>query len=335
MNMANWKRSLIESGQVSALSIMTYSGLELTGLRVIDVVTSGRSQASVVEALADRYRSAAAALTFMDLSVEAEAFGTDVLFFDYEIPTVVGKLVAGVAAASALEVPAVGTKRTADYIEGMQRVVRAVTDRPVFDGCIGPFSLAGRLLDVNEALMMTRGDPDLLHAVLEKCTAFLIDYARAIRNTGVSGILMAEPLAGLLSPVACDHFSSGYIRPVVEAVQGETFAFVLHNCGNTTRLVKSMVATGADALHFGNAVRMADNITQVPGDVLVCGNLDPAAIFGLGTEDQLDEATTHLLADMRGWPNFVLSSGCNIPPQSPIANLDRFFAALSRFNGKS
>jgi uroporphyrinogen decarboxylase len=334
MNMLDWKRSILEDGRVRAIPIMTYPGLELTGLRVIDVVMSGKNQSSIIEALANRYKSAAAAVTVMDLSVEAEAFGANVVFSDQEVPTVVGAIARDLDSAMALKVPAVGEKRTGEFIDGMKLAAKAVADRPVLGGCIGPFSLAGRLLDVNEALMMTRRKSDVLHAVLEKCTAFLLDYASAMRGTGVNGILMAEPLAGLLSPAACDEFSSKYIRRVVEAVQSEDFAFVLHNCGNTTRLVSSMVGTGAGALHFGNAVKLTEIITQVPGDVLVCGNVDPAGILRLGTPDEVEATTAALLAEMRPYPNFVLSSGCDIPPRSPIANLDRFFEVLARCNGE-
>jgi uroporphyrinogen decarboxylase len=335
MNMHDWKRSIIEGGRVRAMPIMTYPGLELTGLGVSDVVKNGKNQSAIIEALAKRYQTAAAAVTVMDLSVEAEAFGADVVFSDQEVPTVIGAVVTDIESAIALKVPVAGEARIGEYIEGMRLAAQALTDRPIFGGCIGPFSLAGRLLDVNEALMMTRRKTDVLRAVLEKCTAFLLDYAAAIKGTGVNGILMAEPLAGLLSPAACDEFSSKYVRRVVEAVQDENFAFVLHNCGNTTRLVSSMVATGADVLHFGNAIKLTENIVQVPPDVLVCGNIDPAGIFRLGTQDEVEAATTALLAEMRPYQNFVLSSGCDIPPRSPIANLDRFFEVLARHNGEN
>lgn len=334
MNMLDWKLSLIGAGRTCAMPVMTYPGLALTGHRVIDVVKSGRNQAAVITALAARYPAAAAAVAFMDLSVEAEAFGASIVFADDEIPTVTGRLVEDAAAAAALAVPAVGAGRTGEYLDGLASVVGAVNDRPVFGSCIGPFSLAGRLLDVNEALIMTHTDPDLLHAVLEKCTAFLLACATAVRAAGADGIVMAEPLAGLLSPKACDTFSSPYIRRVVEAVRGDTFAFVLHNCGNTRRLVASMVSTGADALHFGNAINLADNIVQAPPDMPVCGNLDPTAVLRMGTPEEVEAATLALLEAMRPWPNFVLSSGCDIPPGTPLANLDRFFAALARFNGE-
>jgi uroporphyrinogen decarboxylase len=334
MNMLDWKRSILEGGRVRAMPIMTYPGLELTGLTVNDVVSSGKNQSSIIEALADRYKSAAVAVTVMDLSVEAQAFGAEVVFSDAEVPTVIGAIASDLDSAMALRVPAVGEGRTGEFIAGMKLAASAITDRPVLGGCIGPFSLAGRLLDVNEALMMTRRKTDVLHAVVEKCTAFLMEYAAAIKGAGVGGMLMAEPLAGLLSPAACEEFSSKYIRRVVAAVQGEDFVFMLHNCGNTTRLVNSMAGTGAGVLHFGNAVKLTDIIPQVPGDVLVCGNIDPAGILRMGSPDEVETATLGLLAEMRPYPNFVLSSGCDIPPRSPIANLDRLFEVLARHNGE-
>lgn len=46
--------------------------------------------------------------------------------------------------AKALKVPEVGAERTGLYIEAIGKAVNLITDRPVFAGAIGPFSLAGR-----------------------------------------------------------------------------------------------------------------------------------------------------------------------------------------------
>jgi uroporphyrinogen decarboxylase len=226
----------------------------------------------------------------------------------------------------------VGDKRTGEYVKGMEYAAKAITDRPVFGGCIGPFSLAGRLLDINKAILATRRKPEVVHVVLEKCCAFLARYLTAIKASGVNGVVMAEPLAGLLSPAGCDEFSSNYVRKLVSSVQDENFVVCLHNCGNTTKLVQSMVSTGAEMLHFGNTVKMTDILPQVPSHILACGNVDPAGIFRVGTTDQVEERTLSLLNDMAPYRNFVLSSGCDIPPKSPIANLDSFFGVLTRFN---
>ena len=61
------------------------------------------------------------------------------------------------------------------------------------------------------------------------------------------------------------------------------------------------------------------------------GNIDPAGEFRNGTPDSIKVATQKLLSDCRDFPNFVLSSGCDIPPLSPWKNIDAFFDAVSDY----
>jgi len=50
------------------------------------------------------------------------------------------------------------------------------------------------------------------------------------------------------------------------------------------------------------------------------GNIDPAGQFTHGTPQSVGDATRLLMRQMAGQPNFVLSSGCDIPSQAPLAN---------------
>ena len=147
----------------------------------------------------------------------------------------------------------------------------------------------------------------------------------ALRTAGANGVVMAEPAAGLLSADDCRRFSSEYVRRVVEKVQDDGFMLVLHNCGNTGHCTRAMVETGAAAYHFGNKCRMGEVIKDVPANALVMGNLDPVSVFKDGTAEHVRKATRQLLDEMRGFPNFVISSGCDIPPNTPLENIDAFF----------
>ena len=92
--MQQWACSIREASDVTALPIMTYPGLALTGKGILDAVNNPCDQAAIVAQLAARYPAAAAAVTMMDLSLEAEAFGVQVAYSDKEVPTVLGRLVA-------------------------------------------------------------------------------------------------------------------------------------------------------------------------------------------------------------------------------------------------
>jgi len=189
-------------------------------------------------------------------------------------------------------------------------------------------------MDMTAIMVAMMRQPDTVRVVLEKCTSFLVEYSKAIKNAGANGLVIAEPAAGLLSPKLCDKFSSYYVKQIVDAVQDDNFMVILHNCGNTVKLVDSMVSTGAAGLHFGNSVAMSDIIPQVPDDRMVLGNINPAGTFRIGTVEQMTKQVESLLTAMRGYKNFVLSSGCDIPPGTPLANVTAFFMALEQYNNR-
>lgn len=325
------QRIISETKTKAAMPIMLCPASSLTGTRIIDMVTNGKTQSSCMEALAARFPSLALH-TGMDLSVEAEAFGCGVKFAVDEVPTVNKRVVSCMEDIEGLPLPAVGSGRTAEYLRAARLTVEAIKDRPILGGCIGPFSLAGRLMDTNALMLALIKQVEGTHALLKKCTAFLIEYAKAFKAVGLDGIIVAEPMAGLLSSDRCESFSSRYVELLVDAVQDESFSVILHNCGRTTKLVPSMVATGARGLHFGNAVNMRDIAPQIPEDRLFFGNIDPVGILRQATPDDVTHAVTQLLEDMKPYHNFVLSSGCDIPPGTPLENIDAFFQALEQFN---
>ena len=330
-NMKNWIKGIINSNERYAMPVMTYPGLELVRKGIMDVITDGKSQSEAILALAEKYPSAAA-VTIMDLSLEAQAFGSPVRFTDDEVPSVTDRIVTDMESAQALKVPDVGDARTGVFIEASKLVSQSIKDKPCFGGEIGPFSLAGRLMDMTEIMVMALVEPELVHTVLEKTTEFLIKYAKANKEAGVNGIVIAEPAAGLLSPEMCEEFSSKYVKKIVDAVQTDEFMVILHNCGNTVKLVPSMLGTGAMGLHFGNAVDMMDILPQIPSDRLVFGNIDPAGTFKNGTVEQMKSKTMSLLERTASYKNFVLSSGCDVPPGTPIANVEAFYSTLKNFN---
>lgn len=332
-NMAEWMRRLAADGRVAAVPIMTHPGIEMIGRRVVDAVTDGRVHADAVQAVAERY-PAAAATVIMDLTVEAEAFGADIVFEPDEVPAVRGHLLDGPADISALGVPSLRAGRVPEYIRANMLAARRITARPVLAGCIGPFSLAGRLYDMSGIMMLIIENPDAARELLSKCTDFILKYCMALKMTGVGGVVMAEPAAGLLSDDDCMAFSSVYVRRVVEAVQDESFAVVLHNCGNTGQCTHAMVATGAAAYHFGNRCDMAAVTRDVPPTALSMGNLDPVSLFKDATPEGMRRATRRLLERMAGFRNFVISSGCDTPPHTPMANIDAFFDEVERWNNQ-
>lgn len=325
--MQQWADQVMSSPVRKAIPILTHPGIQLIGRKVSEAVTDGYIHYCAIKRLQEEFPSAAAT-TIMDLTVEAEAFGCQVRMEENEIPSVALPVISKEEDIQALKIPSLLNGRIPEYLKAMQLAAEHIIDRPVLGGCIGPFSLAGRLMGMTEIMTEMFLNPDMVFLLLEKCTFFLIRYAEAVKETGVHGIIMAEPAAGLLSADQCDAFSSSFIRRIVRSVQDENFLFILHNCGNTGHCTASMVETGAGALHFGNAIDLQKAISEVPDHILVLGNLDPVTDFCMATPEEMLERTLKLLEKVGKNKNFILSSGCDVPPQAPLANIRAFYQAL-------
>lgn len=72
----------------------------------------------------------------------------------------------------------------------------------------------------------------------------------------------------------------------------------------------------------------------IPEDVIFMGNIDHAGEFRNGTSESITAATKRFLEKLGSRSNFVLSSGCDIPPLSSWDNIDAFFKAADEYYSK-
>lgn len=330
MNMKSWCQEQINAKKKKALPVLSFPGIAFTGDKVIELVKSGVKQAACMEAIADNYDTAAS-LSLMDLSVEAECFGCETIYKENEIPTIHGALIHTLEEAEALAIPEIGSGRTGECIKGITEAKKRITDRPVFAGMIGPYSLAGRLCDMTEVMIMCLEEPEIVEEVLRKATEFLISYAKALKTAGADGIVVAEPAAGLLSPFLMEEFSNPYIRQLIEAVQDDNFLFCYHNCGSIVPLLKQVAEIPADCFSIGNAIDIEEVLKVIPSTKMVIGNIDPAGTILSKSPQAVYNETTALLQRCSKYPNFIIGSGCDIPPLSPQENIRAFFEAVQNF----
>ena len=329
--MTSWINSVLTSDKRIALPFMTHPGIEIIGKSVKEAVSDGQVHYQAIKAVSEHFNTTACTV-IMDLTVESEAFGAEIKLPDNEVPTVLGRLVSDAASVEALVVPGLDKGRVPAYLMASKLAAENFTDKPVFSGCIGPYSLAGRLYDMSEIMVAIYIEPETIQLLLSKCTEFLINYCKALKATGTQGVIIAEPAAGLLSGDDCLTYSSFYVKQIVDAVQDDSFTVILHNCGNTGQCTDAMVASGAGALHFGNAIDMIEVLKQCPNDVVVMGNLNPVGVFKQGSVESVKEQTLQLLQKTAGYKNFVISSGCDLPPFVPEANIRAFLDTVAAFN---
>lgn len=331
--MDEWLKQIRIKKNKRAMPVLTFPAIQLLNTTVEKLISDSNLQSVALKLINQRCHPLAI-MGFMDLSVEAEAFGANIRFSEDEVPTVVGSIVKSMEDAINLKVPEVGAKRTKIYLDAMKKTKQEINDCPVFAGCIGPFSLAGRLLGVSEAMICCYDEPEMVHLVLKKATEFLINYLQSYKDQGIDGVFMAEPLAGILSPNLCDEFSSRYVKEIVAALDDDSFLVGYHNCGNNTlKMVDTILSTGCRLYHFGNAISIEQMLKLMPKDVVVMGNIDPVCLKDASKQEVI-AATNNLLEAVGDVDNFVISSGCDIPPLAKWENIDAFMKTADEYYQK-
>lgn len=307
------------------LPVVSFPAAKKLGIPVDALVRDASLQAKAMLLMAEETKTPAV-VSLMDLSVEAEAFGAKVRYAPGEVPVVTGRLISDEEEADELAVPELSAGRIPVFIDAIRQAKEMIHDKPVIAGMIGPFSLAGRLMDVTEIMYTCYDEPETVQTVLRKTTDFLLAYGAALKEAGADGLILAEPLIGIMSPEMMAEFSLPYVKEIVKKLQSETFAVIYHNCGNAVPfMLDQIISQGAAAYHFGNAVDMDDILKRIPDNVICMGNLDPAGIVAKSDEGGVKEAVCDMLLKYGGHPNFIPSTGCDVPYDTPWENILALF----------
>ena len=92
MNMTQWLQDIKAAPVKKPMPVLSFPCIQLLGIDVQQLISSSDYQAKGMKAVADR-TDAAASVSMMDLSLEAEAFGSTIRVSPDEVPAVIGHIV--------------------------------------------------------------------------------------------------------------------------------------------------------------------------------------------------------------------------------------------------
>jgi len=304
-----------------AAPLAAYPAIKLTGSTIRQNEFNPELQARSLCKLVDR-TCPDIVFTMMDLSIEAGALGLPVRYPLEESAMVEWHPVKTVADLDQYKViEPLYDGRIWVFLETV-RQLRAKLDTLVGAYVIGPFTLAGLMMGANSIALATIDTPDVVHATVNFCERVVIDYAKALQRAGAQIICILDPTAFFLSPEAYWEFAGASLRNVIRHI--DMGATVLHICGNTTHLLSQMCRTGVEGLSLDTAVDMAQAAERVPEDVVLMGNIDPVATMLNGDVEVVRKDTRKLMNKMSGYKNFIVSTGCDLPAETPLENIAAF-----------
>lgn len=298
--------------------IISYPAVSLTNTTAKENLTNGEVHFKTIREIEKRF-SPDAVMAFMDLSVEVEAMGIPIIMGENESPTVREHPIKTVADVRSLPLPDPQKDgRMSEFIKAQRLMAQNLK---TLNGSFvtGPFTVAGLLTGAENLAISTITDSAFARELLDFSAETVLRYARALAEAGAGFICVAEPTAVILSPSQFWEFSGQYVRRLADTLD---IPVILHICGNTTHLVGEMCKTGAQALSLDSVVSFPELARRVPGDVVLLGNLDPVRVMVNLDPEGVRRAAAKLLSDMDGVPNFILSTGCDLPVQTPLENVD-------------
>ncbi|MDO4478050.1 MAG: uroporphyrinogen decarboxylase family protein [Lachnospiraceae bacterium] len=333
MNMTQWTEAVIADKNRIFAPIMYYPCTSLVGVKAVDTVKAGGAQAmaAVMKAAADRFPEMAIVSTALDVTVDPEAFGVAVDYDEDRAPHCVSFVIKDEADAEAMTMPSAMTERQVLHYEAVKEAKKLMPEKPVFGNLLGPFTLATSVMKLSDAMLGVMKKGPMMHVVIEKCTEFVINRALAYKAAGADGILLDEACGGIIPPKKCAEFSSAYIKKIVEAVQDDQFAVMMHNCGNIARMLDSIFDTGCRMYSFGNAVDFKLAAEKLPEGALLIGNLDPMLLTE-EDDNKVYEETKALIEAMADCPGFVPAPGCDVPTNARLESVDAMIRAIKEAN---
>lgn len=304
--------------------LLGYPGARLTGSSLKQNEFNPALHAATISRIVERF-TPDVAFFMMDLSLEAGALGLPVRYPLFESPTVEEHPVKQADDLERLRVvDPLEDARIRSYIRTMELLSRSISI-PRAAYVTGPFTLAGLLMGASDIAMATITDPDLVHQTVHFCTDICIRYSRALTEAGADIIVILEPTATFLSPQAFAEFCGAYVREVI-ASPGAAGDAVLHICGDTSHILREMCATGACALSLDSPVDLRAAASRVDPEVILIGNIDPVGIMVQQSPQEVACATRRLLDSMAQCDSFILSTGCDLPYETPHENIDAFMS---------
>jgi len=310
--------------------LVGFPGVKLVGTSIKLAQQNCFEHAKVINSINERFHPDVL-FPLMDLSVEANAIGRQTVILPNESATVVIEDFDLEQLNTLEKVRVEYDSRLLAYTETVKNMNEQITYSVMKGAYVtGPYTLAGLILGAETAAIKSIINPDELRKVCDFTIRIILKYVELLVRNGAQLICVLEPSSVMLGPEEFEMFSATYVRRICELCDSKKIATVYHICGNSSHLINKMCEAGVDALSLDSkeaGINLPQIAQHIPSDVVLIGNINPVGSILNGTPEEVIEDVNVLLDSMKAFPNFILSTGCDLPPEVPLENIDAFMKA--------
>ena len=199
---------------------------------------------------------------------------------------------------------------------------KEVGDRIHIASCVmGPMNIAGALRGVEQLMFDMIDEPEFFEELLDFALAVSIEYGKRQIDAGTEMIMAGEALCStsMISPDTYRKFLVPRHKIWSKALKDHGVKYTqLHICGYVTPILEYMGSTGVDCADIDHQVNMRE--VKEKAGIIAKGNIDPALLM-MGTREQVLEKSREVLESAKQGGGLILSSGCEVAPDTPHENL--------------
>ena len=321
-------KQAFDEGRRVVAPLMGFPGVELTGSNIKLAQQNFSEHFKAIMKLTETF-SPDVMFPLMDLSVEANALGRFTIFPREESATVYEREKFQFRTVERLkEIDISCDTRLTGYVETMRLMKLGLPPEIVRGAYVtGPFSLAALITGAQDAVISILKAPEDFRSLCDFTTDVVTEYARLLVAAGAEVICVLDPTAVILNPARFRELSASHVARITETCRHNGVDTFYHVCGNSMHLVDAMLESGVNGLSLDSrfaGVRLGEVARKIPDDVIVMGNISPTAVMAYGKPGDVRREVSRLMDEMKAFPNFVVSTGCDLPQKTPLANIAAF-----------
>lgn len=273
-----------------------------------------------------------AAIVFSDILVIAEALGQPYRFTEGEGIQMEWTIEYG-SHVDRLEPRAVADRL--QYVAEALRLARAElgAETALLGFAGAPWTLANFMLEGGSAKTFTKAktlfheNPSLYGRLAEKLATGIAEYLKLQLAAGADAVQLFDTLGGTAEPADFNEVSGRWLRDIVAELRGAAPVIVFAKGVNDRW--PALAGTGARVLGVDWTVSLRAVADQLPANVAVQGNLDPAVL----TTDPaaVRAATLGILESMRGRAGHIFNLGHGVPPDAKLECLQALAETVRNF----
>ena len=272
----------------------------------------------------------------MDVSVETEAVGSSLSYRADQYPTVASHAVTRASDLTHLSLPdPCRAGRMPEILRALHIMRSEVKDDLLVVGSVlGPLTLTTQLMGMEKTLYLAIDAPDEFMKVLGFAGDVVTIFGKAQLRAGAHLMMIFDPAA---SPaVVPAHFFREFELPMITRAfaafkQEGSCASWLHIAGPVKPILPYYESAGAEIANLDYQVELTAARQQL-SRTCVNGNLKSSA-FICASPEEIHDASLRLLEAFHDRGGFILSSGCEIPPDSRPENVAALVAAARSRRG--